>query len=139
MDTINKRAFRNLFLAMSLFFMGCVAQAQFDVGSLVGTIRDQSGAAVAGASITATNTATNIESSATSNGSGDYEIPSLHVGVYTITAKATNYAEAVAQNIAISVGSRQRIDLELKVGETQTSVEVSEVAGQLETGSGPHG
>jgi hypothetical protein len=119
--------------------MGCVAQAQFDVGSLVGTIRDQSGAAVAGASITATNTATNIESSATSNGSGDYEIPSLHVGVYTISAKATNYAEAVAQNIAISVGSRQRIDLELKVGETQSSVEVSDVTLQLETDSSQRG
>jgi Carboxypeptidase regulatory-like domain/TonB dependent receptor len=119
--------------------MGSVAQAQFDVGSLVGTIRDQSGAAVAGASITATNTATNIESSATSNGSGDYEIPSLHVGVYTISAKATNYAEAVAQNIAISVGSRQRIDLELKVGETQSSVEVSDVALQLETDSSQRG
>ena len=119
--------------------MGCVAQAQFDVGSLVGTIRDQSGAAVAGASITATNTATNIESSATSNDSGDYEIPSLHVGVYTISAKATNYAEAVAQNIAISVGNRQRIDLELKVGETQSSVEVSDVTLQLETDSSQRG
>ena len=119
--------------------MGCVAQAQFDVGSLVGTIRDQSGAAVAGASITVTNTATNIETSTTSNGSGDYEVPSLHAGVYTISAKATNYAEAVAQNITISVGSRQRIDLELKVGQTQSSVEVSDVALELETDSSQRG
>ena len=43
-----------------------------------------------------TNTATNIATSATSNSSGDYEVPSLHAGVYTISAKATNYAEAVA-------------------------------------------
>ena len=93
----------------------------------------------AGASITVTNTATNIETSATSNGSGDYEIPSLHVGIYTISAKATNYAEAVAQNISIAVGSRQRIDLELKVGQTQTSVEVSDVALQLETDSSQRG
>jgi Carboxypeptidase regulatory-like domain/TonB dependent receptor len=139
MNNIVRQAIRILSLAVSLSFMGSVAQAQFDVGSLVGTIRDQSGAAVAGASITATNTATNIESSAASNGSGDYEIPSLHVGVYTISAKATNYAEAVAQNIAISVGSRQRIDLELKVGETQSSVEVSDVALQLETDSSQRG
>jgi Carboxypeptidase regulatory-like domain/TonB dependent receptor len=139
MSNLVKRAIRTLSLAVSLSLLGNVAQAQFDVGSLVGTIRDQSGAAVAGASITATNTATNIESSATSNGSGDYEIPSLHVGVYTISAKATNYAEAVAQNIAISVGSRQRIDLELKVGETQSSVEVSDVALQLETDSSQRG
>jgi hypothetical protein len=139
MKNLVRRAVRTLSLGVLLSFIGSVAQAQFDVGSLVGTIRDQSGAAVAGASITATNTATNIETSATSNGSGDYEIPSLHVGVYTISAKATNYAEAVAQNIAISVGSRQRIDLELKVGETQSSVEVSDVALQLETDSSQRG
>ncbi len=124
---------------MSLVFSGCIAHAQFDDGSLVGTIHDQSGAAVPGATITVTNNATNIASSATSNSSGDYEVPSLHVGVYTISAKATNYAEAVAQNITISVGSRQRIDLELKVGETQTSVEVSDVALQLETDSSQRG
>src|SRR6202046_5371057 len=134
-----KPAIRTLFLAVSLFFVGCVAQAQFDVGSLVGTIRDASGASVPNASITVTNTATNIETSATSNSSGDYEVPSLRAGVYTISAKAPNYAEAVAQNITISVGSRQRIDLELKVGQAQTSVEVTDVALQLETDSSQRG
>ncbi len=136
---MTRQGFRALLTAVSLLFTACVAQAQFDVGSLVGTIRDQSGAAVADASITATNTATNIETSTTSNGSGDYEIPSLHVGTYTISAKAPNYAEAVAQNISIAVGSRQRIDLELKIGQAQTSVEVSDVALQLETDSSQRG
>ena len=105
----------------------------------MGTIRDQSGAAVPNASITVTNTATNIESSATSNSNGDYEVPSLRAGVYTISAKAPNYAEAVAENITISVGNRQRIDLELKVGQAQTSVEVSDVALELETDSSQRG
>jgi hypothetical protein len=119
--------------------MGCVAQAQFDVGSLVGTIHDQSGAAVPGASITVTNTATNIETSTTSNSSGDYEVPSLRAGVYTVSAKAPNYAEALAQNITISVGSRQRIDLQLNIGQTQTSIEVTDLALQLETDSSQRG
>jgi len=130
---------RTLLLAVSLCLVSCVAFAQFDVGSLVGTIRDQSGAAVANASVTVTNTATNLETSASSNSSGDYEVPSLRAGVYTISAKAPNYAEAVAENITISVGSRQRIDLELKVGQAQTSVEVSDVALELETDSSQRG
>jgi hypothetical protein len=134
-----RQAIRTLFLAVSLSFVSCVAYAQFDVGSLVGTIHDQSRAAVPNASITVTNTATNIESSATSNNNGDYEVPSLRAGVYTISAKAPNYAEAVAQNITISVGSRQRIDLELKVGQAQTSVEVTDVALELETDSSQRG
>ncbi|HXP09533.1 MAG TPA: hypothetical protein VN828_13590, partial [Acidobacteriaceae bacterium] len=68
-----------------------------------------------------------------------YEVPSLRAGVYTISAKAPNYAEAVAENITISVGNRQRIDLELKVGQAQTSVEVSDVALELETDSSQRG
>jgi hypothetical protein len=133
------RFFRLLFLAVSLLFANCVAHAQFDVGSVVGTIRDQSGAAVPGATITVTNTATNIENSTTSNSNGDYEVPSLHAGIYTISAKSANYAEAVAQNISITVGNRQRIDLELKVGQAQSSVEVSDVALALETESSQRG
>jgi Carboxypeptidase regulatory-like domain len=139
MSNAMRLAIRTLFLAVSLFFVSCIAHAQFDVGSLVGTIRDASGAAVPSASITVTNTATNIETSAASNSSGDYEVPSLRAGVYTISAKAPNYAEAVAENITISVGSRQRIDLELKIGQTQTSVEVTDVALQLETDSSQRG
>ena len=139
MDTLTKCSFRAFLLAMSLLLLGSPAHAQFDVGDLVGTIHDQSGAAVPGATITVTNNATNITATATSNSNGDYEVPSLHAGVYTISAKATNYAEALAKNITISVGNRQRIDLELKVGETQTSVEVSDVALQLETESSQRG
>jgi Carboxypeptidase regulatory-like domain len=139
METMSKRFMRTLFLAVSLLFAGSAAFAQFDVGSLVGTIHDQSGAAVPGALITVTNSATNISASATSNSDGDYEVPSLHAGVYSISAKATNYAEAVAQNITIAVGSRQRIDLELKVGQTETSVQVSDVALGLETDSSQRG
>src|ERR1700753_13395 len=139
MQSYIRRLFLPTFLAVSLLFVNCVAQAQFDVGSVVGTIRDQSGAAVPGAAISVTNTATNIETSTTSNSNGDYEVPSLHVGVYTISAKAANYAEAVAQNISVSVGNRQRIDLELKVGEAQTSVEVTDLALPLDTESSQRG
>jgi hypothetical protein len=139
MNNIIRRAFCTFSLAVSLLFAGSSAQAQFDVGSLVGTIHDQSGGAVPGAAITVTNTATDIATTATSNNNGDYELPSLHAGIYTISAKATNYAEAVAKNITISVGSRERIDLELAVGQTQTAVEVSDVALQLETDSSQRG
>src|ERR1700760_3250663 len=112
MSSLTKHSLCAFLLAVSLVFLGYPAHAQFDVGDLVGTIHDQSGAAVPGATITVTNNATNIVSSATSNRNGDYEVPSLHAGVYTISAKAANYAEAVAQNITVSVGNRQRIDLE---------------------------
>ena len=125
-------------LIISFLFCG-LAHAQYENGSLVGTIRDSSGAALSGAAILVVNTATGIQNAVTSNGSGDYEALSLRVGVYKITATAQGFASAVADNITISVGSRQRIDLTLQPGQTQTTVEVTDVALQLETDSSQRG
>ncbi|MFT4113861.1 TonB-dependent receptor domain-containing protein [Silvibacterium sp.] len=113
--------------------------AQYDNGSLVGTIHDSSGAAIPNASVSVLNTGTNIASNVTTNGSGDYDVPSLRVGTYKITATAQGFATAVAENIQISVGNRQRIDLTLQAGAAQTTVEVNGVALQLETESSQRG
>jgi hypothetical protein len=113
--------------------------AQYENGSLVGTIHDGSGAAVSGAVVTITNNATAITSKVTTNGAGDYEVPSLRIGAYKISATAPGFSDAVANNITISVGGRERIDLTLQVGATETSVEVSDVALQIETESSQRG
>jgi len=126
-------------LALLLVVFAAPVYAQYDNGSLVGTIRDGSGAPIAGASVTISNTATGINSQTKTNGSGEYESPSLRVGVYTISASAPGFSDAVAQNITISVGGRQRIDLGLKVGSTTQTVEVSNVALQLETETSERG
>jgi hypothetical protein len=127
-------------LAAILFFFTCnYLQAQYENGSLVGTIRDASGAAVSGAAVTITNNATSVTAKTTTNDAGDYEIPSLRVGVYTVSASAQGFTDAVANNITISVGGRQRIDLSLRVGATETTVEVSDVALQLETETSERG
>ena len=131
---------RTSFLAAVVFFFLCsYLQAQYDNGSLVGTIRDKSGAAIPGAAVTITNNATAVVTKVTSNGEGDYEVPSLHVGVYDISASATGFTNASANHISVSVGGRQRIDLTLGVGSTQETVEVSDVALQIETESSERG
>jgi Carboxypeptidase regulatory-like domain/TonB-dependent Receptor Plug Domain len=129
----------SLLVAILFFSLSPFLHAQFDNGSLVGTIRDPSGAAIPGAVVTVTNNATAVAAKATTNGSGDYEVPSLHVGVYTVSAKAGGFTDAVANNITISVGGRERIDLSLRVGGTETTVEVTDVALQLETESSERG
>ena len=101
---------RIAFAILSLVF-GTQLHAQYDNGSLVGTIRDASGAPIANADVKITNNDTAIVSEAKTNSSGDYEAPTLRVGVYTISASSTGFSEAVAQNITVSVGNRQHIDL----------------------------
>ncbi|QHN02880.1 TonB-dependent receptor [Granulicella sp. WH15] len=127
-------------LAIFVLLVFCASlRAQYDNGSLVGTIRDASGAPIAGASVTITNNATSITSQTKTNGSGDYEVPSLRAGVYKIAASATGFSDAVAENITVSVGGRQHIDLTVRVGSATASVEVSDVALQLETETSERG
>jgi hypothetical protein len=120
-------------LALAAVLVSTAAHAQFENGSITGTIRDSTGAPIAGAQVTVTNTATGVKSTTKTDGSGNYDVPSLRVGVYTITAGSPGFSSAVAQNITVSVGARQHFDLTLKAGSTETSVEVSGVALQLET------
>ncbi len=127
-----------LLLAIALLLMlpSRAAFAQYDYGDLVGTIRDSSGAVVPNVTVTVSNDATGVASVVKTDASGDYEVPTLRVGVYTISASAAGYAIAEAKQITISVGERERIDLTLKVGTAQaTTVEVSDVALQLQTDS----
>ena len=111
------------------------ALAQYENGSLLGTIRDTSGAPIPNADVTVTNTATGVKNDAKTDGSGNYDVPQLRVGVYTVKATAQGFSSGVAQNITVSVGNRQRIDLSLKVGGAETTVEVSDVALQIQTES----
>lgn len=118
-----------------LFLSAGKLQAQYENGSVVGTIHDATGSAIPGADVSIINTATGIRSHVKTDAAGNYDIPQLRVGVYTITASAPGFSKAVAKNITVSVGNVQRIDLSLKVGATETTVEVSDVALQIETES----
>ena len=92
-------------LAAILFFLFVTTclHAQYENGSVVGTIRDASGAAVPGAVVTITNNATGVTTKITANGAGDYEAPSLHVGAYTISASAPGFADVVAQSAGLGL------------------------------------
>lgn len=124
-------------LVLSLFSLSAIAQ--FDNGSLVGTLRDSTGAIVSGASVSVTNTATAIQEKTSTDSSGNWEIPSLRVGVYRVVASMRGFSNAVADNVTLSVGNRQRIDLTLQVGQAQETVEVNDVQLQLETESSQRG
>ena len=133
--------FKSIFavgLCVALF--GATARAQYEDGSLTGTIHDATGAVVANAAVTVTNVNTDIAMKVMTNGSGDYEVPSLRVGIYSIKAEAQGFTPAEATNISIAVGGRARIDLTLKVGQASTTtVEVSDVALQVQTETSERG
>jgi hypothetical protein len=125
--------------AIFMTAFGVPAFAQYDNGSLVGTIHDSSGAAVASASVSATQLSTGILTRTVTNTNGDYEFPDLKVGVYSEVAEASGFSTARARDINISVAGRARIDLTLAVGGTETTVEVQGTAIALETETSENG
>src|SRR5277367_1883975 len=139
MRTYKTAVLRVLYVSLILSLFSSAAQAQFENGSLVGTIRDTSGAIVAGASVAVSNTATGIESKVVSDSNGNWEVPSLRVGTYHVTASMPGFNTAVADNISLPVGSRQRIDLTLQNSQAQETVEVNNDQLQLETESSQRG
>ena len=128
-----------LALAALLMLTSRAAFAQYDSGSVIGVIQDATGAVIPGANISAVNKNTGVTATAVSGTSGEYEIPSLHTGTYKITAEHQGFSSAVADNILVSVDVRQHIDLTLRVGQAATTVEVSDVALQLDTETSERG
>jgi len=111
-------------LAGALSILLCIAgpgHAQQITGSIAGTVKDASGALVAGASVKATNDATGLSRSASANGYGEYRIDYLPVGSYTLQVKAQGFKTFVQPGIALTVDQTQVVDVALTVG-AQTQV-----------------
>jgi hypothetical protein len=122
-------------LALLLGILMPSAFAQLDHGSFVGVITDSTGAGVPQASIQVTNIDTGITTTTHSDATGHYQVDALKPGRYRVEATAAGFSHAVADNISAQVGGRQRLDLNVKVGTAETTVEVSNVALQVETES----
>jgi hypothetical protein len=128
-----------IFAVLFSCLLSGIAFAQFDTGSFVGNIQDAAGAAIPQATVRVTNMDTGISATAKTDGTGHYEVSALKPGPYRIEASADGFSTAVATNITVQVGGRQRLDLSLKVGGSDTSVEVTDVALQVETETSQRG
>ncbi|HEX5081794.1 MAG TPA: carboxypeptidase-like regulatory domain-containing protein [Blastocatellia bacterium] len=124
-------------LSLSLVLLtGGVALAQETRSAILGTVKDATGAVVAGATVDVTNTDTNATAKLSTNSSGYFEAPYLLPGVYSITVTAQGFKRYVQQGYTLSVNSRQNVDITLEIGSTQESVTVTATAALLETTSG---
>ena len=106
-------------------------------GSIAGQITDASKALVSGASITVTNQATGANSAVTvpTSESGEYVVPLLPVGTYTVTVSKAGFRTSITTDIRVTAGSRIRVDMTLQIGAQTENVEVRGVAPLLQTAS----
>lgn len=108
-----------------------MSQAQSNAGDLQGTVRDQNGAVVANASVTARNSATNISRTATSNDDGFYKIVNLAPGSYEVTVEAANFKKGVIAAVTVTIGQTVNQDIPLEPGELSATVTITSAAPTL--------
>jgi Carboxypeptidase regulatory-like domain/TonB-dependent Receptor Plug Domain len=126
---------RGVAILATLFFSliaGVVAHAQVTGATLSGTVTDPSGGVVAGANISVTNSATGISRDTTSDSAGLYTIPNLIPGTYEVRVSATGFSTSVQSNLTLAVGQQQQINFAMQVGATNTTVQVTEAAPQVD-------
>ncbi len=101
------------------------AYAQATTGELTGRVTDPGGQLVAGAVVTATNTATGLARSVTTNDRGEYTLTLLPPGQYSVSAERTGFKKAVRSDVSVLVGTRQPLNIALEVGQVTEAVTVS--------------
>jgi Carboxypeptidase regulatory-like domain len=101
-------------------------------GTILGTVTDSSGAVVPKASVEVMNVGTGVTQFASTNGSGEYSVPSLHPDQYRVTVKMSGF-QASAATITLLVGQHARVDVTLKPGQVTNVVNVSTTNTSLDT------
>ncbi|HEY3974325.1 MAG TPA: carboxypeptidase regulatory-like domain-containing protein [Candidatus Sulfotelmatobacter sp.] len=119
-------------VAMAALFVG-LAAAQEATGRIVGNVTDQTGAALVGAKVTATNLGTQISNSTTSDKNGFYEILSLPIGTYKISVEMSGFRRQAFEHQALQINQSLRLDAKLVVGQLSEVVEVTGQAANVET------
>jgi outer membrane receptor protein involved in Fe transport len=109
------------------------ARAQTVTGSITGRITDPSGAVIAGASVTAENTATSVKTIAKSNAAGVYSIRFLPIGFYTMTIEATGFGLQKIPIFSLEIDQTAQINASLTIGASSTVTVQSDTHPILDT------
>jgi len=120
--------------ALAAFFVfASLGMAQLDTGTISGTVTDQSGGAVPGATITIRNVGTGVARNLTTTATGRYEAAALPVGDYEVRATLTGFQTLVRSGINLTVGRNAVVNMALQVGEVAQAITVAGEASFVET------
>ncbi|MGP0018060.1 MAG: carboxypeptidase regulatory-like domain-containing protein [Candidatus Sulfotelmatobacter sp.] len=117
---------RWIFGAFMLFLLAASAVAQTTAGRILGTVTDQSGAAVGGATVVVTDVQRGISRTLTTDDSGGYVAPELLPGTYKVHVEAKGFKTSERPNIGVEVATDVRVDFALQPGQVSQVVVVEE-------------
>jgi hypothetical protein len=128
-------ATRIVLLVLALSVMNLPVLAQSTAGRVLGSVVDQSGASVAGATVVVTDTQRGTSRTLTTDASGDYVAPDLIPGTYKIRVEAKGFKAVERPNVTIEVATDVRVDFSLQPGNVAEIVTVTEEVPLLNTTS----
>ena len=128
----NAAAFFILAFAMS-FLNSAPLFAQGSAGRILGTVTDQSGGAIAGATVTVTDMDRNVPRTLTTDQSGEYSAPNLLPGNYKVRAEAKGFKAFERSGVTLQLNGEIRVDLQMQPGEVSQTITVNESVPMVET------
>ena len=125
---MNRKIWHSIFavIALTLCFSG-LSYAQEITGSIVGTVKDSTGAVVPGATVTVTDPSKNdlVVRTVTATDDGTFSVPNVAVSTYTVTVEAPNFKKSVQTSVKVDVGQRRQVDFALEAGKIDETVTVT--------------
>lgn len=120
---------------LCVLLLSGIAQAQVSTGTISGTVKDSSGAALPGANVVILNQDTGISRTLQTDQGGQYSAPSLNPGNYRVTGTRDGFQTEVRTGVVLTVGQEAIVDLSLPVGTVTETVTVTGGAPLVETTS----
>lgn len=126
-------AHRSVFVMLVLTASLCRLFGQTSAGSLLGLVRDTSGAVIPNATVIITNTQTNVLSRLESDASGNYFLASVPPGVYSISCERAGFKRVTVEPVTVNVNQTVRVDINMLVGDAAQSITVDQNATLVQT------
>ena len=129
---------RRFAVVLLFVLLAASARAQFDAATVLGMVTDPSGAVVARGQVVLRNTATAAALTATTGEQGEFRFVDVPIGAYRLEVTAQGFRPSAA-TFELTIGARQRVDVQLQVAGVASTVTATAEAAQLETESSDHG
>ena len=125
----------SLCLLAALLLVPQSGWSQDVTAAILGTVTDPTGAAVAGASVTAKDTERGTALTTTTNNTGGFNLPRVPVGTYELRVEAKGFQTALRSQVLLTLNQTARLDFQMQVGQISQTVEVTSAAPLLQTDS----
>src|SRR6267378_3137704 len=128
-----RKAMQLLGGAMGVLLLCLPLFSQGSSGRILGTVTDQSGGVVSGATVTVTDTERGVSKTLVTNEPGEYNAPTLIPSTYKVRVEAKGFKTVERQNVVLEVGKEIRVDLTLQPGDQVQTITITESIPLVET------